>query len=69
MKEPPKVIYLQWYGEDYFDDNLSCDPDADDVTWCQDRINDTDLKYILDETSTYTEVRELSLPNGYIKEL
>lgn len=39
---PPKVIYLQWYDED----GNEVDPHGGDVTWCDDRINDTDVAYI-----------------------
>ena len=43
MKDIPKIIYLQIDGgedADTFDD-------LDGVTWCSDRINDTDLVYEL----------------------
>ena len=33
----PDVIYLQWFDEDG-------EPDGE-VTWCEDRINDTDIEY------------------------
>ncbi len=39
---PPKIIYLQ-----YFDEDGELDPSADEITWCRDRINETDLVYIL----------------------
>lgn len=32
--EPPDVIYLQWSD------------DSADVTWCSDRVHDSDLRYI-----------------------
>ena len=41
----PKVIYLQ-IGEDVDLDNFN-DWDTGDVTWCRDKINDNDIKYIL----------------------
>ena len=40
----PEVIYLQWYGADQRD-LAGEDGEPDDVTWCQDRINDTDVVY------------------------
>ena len=41
MSEPktPKRIYLQ--TEDFLGEDLE-----DDITWCADRINDTDVLYI-----------------------
>lgn len=36
-KQPPKQIYLQAYDGDSYDDN----------TWCQDKITDDDIEYIL----------------------
>ena len=41
MKQPPKEIYLQ-LGED---DEKAVEW-FDGATWCQDKINDTDVKYI-----------------------
>jgi hypothetical protein len=35
--EIPEVIYLQWYAED--------GEESGDITWCADRINDTDIEY------------------------
>jgi hypothetical protein len=43
-EKPPKHIYLQWY-------DISSDTGA---TWCIDRINDTDVRYIL-----YSEYKSL----------
>ena len=43
----PDVIYLQWFDEDGEKDG--------DVTWCEDRINDTDIEYhCLTTASTVT---------------
>ena len=36
MSEAPEVIYLQWTGSEYDEDN----------TWCSDEINDDDIEYI-----------------------
>lgn len=43
--KPPKVIYLQWY------DDMGDSPDSigDEITWCQEQINETDLEYVLVE--------------------
>lgn len=35
----PGVIYLQWWGDD--------GDVSGNVTWCEDRINDSDIKYCL----------------------
>jgi len=47
MNTPPKVIYLQWYDES---EGKPFDPDRSEVTWCVDRIYDTDLVYVLQDT-------------------
>ena len=51
--ETPKVIYLQTCGDcDEFDKSVcdSCDFDnLDEVTWCKDRINDTDAVYFSEQ--------------------
>lgn len=36
MKKPHKIIFLQWVEPD----------EEEGVTWCQDKINDTDVEYI-----------------------
>lgn len=45
-RQPPKAIFLQFYGEDFDPD----DPDFDDIepeiTWCQDQINKSDICYV-----------------------
>ena len=38
MAEIPEVIYLQWFDEDGGPD--------EEVTWCQERINNSDVAYI-----------------------
>jgi len=38
-KEPPDVIYLQWYDED------GQVRDVKDRTYCEDKINDNDVEY------------------------
>jgi hypothetical protein len=42
MNKLPDVIYLQAYDEE---GNLLSELD-DEMTWCQDKINDTDVEYI-----------------------
>lgn len=37
MKEAPKKIYLQWDGETELSEGQ--------ITWCVDRINDSDVEY------------------------
>lgn len=36
---PPEIVYLQWHSDwrDHWDG---------DVTWCVDRINDSDIEYV-----------------------
>ena len=44
MKNIPPIIYLQ-IGDDCITDDFSV-LFGDDITWCQDKINDNDIKYI-----------------------
>ena len=44
-KNIPKVIYLQ-IGEDCEEKDFS---DLERITWCEDRINKNDIRYILDK--------------------
>jgi len=44
-KNIPKVIYLQ-IGEDCEKKDFS---DLEGITWCEDRINKNDIRYILDK--------------------
>jgi hypothetical protein len=44
--KPPNRIYLQWLGEDslsFAGDKV----DTNEVTWCADKLWDTDLEYVL----------------------
>jgi len=43
-QEIPEVIYLQWFDPD---DGEPLDADRDEVTWCRERINDSDIAYRL----------------------
>jgi hypothetical protein len=43
MKDAPKTIYLQVYDMDDCDDRFDM---HEGVTWCQDKINDSDIEYI-----------------------
>ena len=51
MKEPPKVIWLQFYGDesraDCKGEDIDCSTEA--VTWCVDKIFDSDYRYVLDK--------------------
>ena len=53
LTTPPKEIYLLWYDEDgeaiYKNGRLE-----GEVTWCEDRINSTDVKYVIEENA-FTE--------------
>lgn len=43
----PRHIWLQWYGMDRTDPDYTPEEGgAGDVTYCLDRIYDTDLKYV-----------------------
>jgi len=41
---PPKVIYLQWYDAENGEELNALE---EQVTWCEDCINDTDVAYVL----------------------
>ncbi len=46
---PPEIIYLQWVGADKDDvtaEELAMRPSPGDVTWCSDKMFDTDVKYV-----------------------
>lgn len=59
----PEEIYLQWY-----DENGEEPQDGSEVTWCQDRINDTDVRYV--KLSFITAIQEkLSKDESEIAEL
>ena len=45
--QPPDAIYLQWYGELYYDGEIDPDAGGNEVTWCADEINRVDIKYLL----------------------
>lgn len=68
MKKPPKVIYLQWYDES---DGEPLDPDRGEVTWCVDRIYDTDLEYVLNDKhyKSLYDVKDKYLPNSDLEVL
>lgn len=52
-QQAPKQIYLQAYESDSYDDN----------TWCQDKINDEDIEYILQ-----SEYDQLKAENERLRE-
>lgn len=43
MREPPRKIWLQYYGDEADPVNDASDGD---VTWCQDQINKHDVEYV-----------------------
>ena len=43
----PDAIYLQWHGTDDEDVMQNGIVHEDEVTWCRDRINDSDVKYVI----------------------
>lgn len=48
MKKPPNEIYLQLQEEECTVDRCPCnDINGEGLTWCEDRIHDTDVKYVL----------------------
>ncbi len=48
MKNIPKVIYLQTGLTK--EESKDCDfNELEEVTWCADRINKTDIKYVLED--------------------
>lgn len=55
MKNLPDKIYLQFEGADEDTDFDDCN----EVTWCQERINQTDIEYTLNhDPTTYRFTRE-----------
>lgn len=47
MMKPPKIIWLQINpGENEMDD---WEGDPDEITWCVDKINESDVRYIIDK--------------------
>lgn len=53
MSELPEVIYLQWIPEKTWYD--------DTVTWCEDQINDDDVKYIRADVAESADTGRLGL--------
>ena len=51
----PEKIYLQWADEDY-----------DEITWCVDQIDDTDIEY---SRVTLEELKALRKENELLKNL
>ena len=44
MTDTPERIWLQWHGD--ADPDEAGVPDPSDVTWCEDKINDSDTEYV-----------------------
>lgn len=55
-KNPPTIIYLQWWDDE--------DQSAEDVTWCQDRINASDAVYVLAAPGGLRGTDDTNQPNG-----
>jgi hypothetical protein len=51
MKNLPKKIYLQVDPENECDENTDFNSLAG-VSWCEERINDSDIEYVLKEPQT-----------------
>ena len=45
MDKIPERIWLQVYGDE--DPELGLPPDDWETTWCEDKINDSDVEYVL----------------------
>lgn len=48
-RKPPATVYLQWYE---YEDPL-------EITWCQHRINESDVEYTLPDTAARAELERL----------
>jgi hypothetical protein len=54
-ESPPTTIYLQWHGGEPEAGSV----DHADVTWCADRMNDSDVEYVLaEEVACYRQMNE-----------
>jgi len=52
----PEVIYLQVYGDgDKFE---GLPPEGAEITWCADRINDSDVRYVIDRRHLKAKVKK-----------
>ena len=47
MKKPPAVIWLQFYGEEA--EPLDLEADRQEVSWCSEKIFETDVRYVVDK--------------------
>ena len=55
MNKIPERIWLQVYGEDWWgNESPELPTDNEDVTWCVDQINGSDVEYVL--ASKYEEL-------------
>jgi hypothetical protein len=48
---PPSHIYLQWFGEDTAEANYAAVPADAEICWCDDKIFDSDIEYVLSAKS------------------
>ena len=57
----PKIIYLQ------VEDNISEFDEIGEMTWCVDKINDSDIKYVLESVKKdiYETNKSIDLPGEY----
>ena len=69
MSRPPEIIYLQWIGEDGV--KIDINETQFDVTWCKDKINNNDIKYIRHNkyAQLRTHIKELEAENEQLKKI
>ena len=66
QNSPPKRIWLQWWGDIDPDKDSQPFDTGDGITWCKDKIFNTDIEYILkdkimtDEDSLNSKLIELA---------
>ena len=64
MNKIPERIWLQVYGEDWWgNESPELPTDNEDVTWCVDQINGSDVEYVL-----ASKVEELEKRIGELEE-
>lgn len=61
MKPIPETIYLQFHGDAaaLTPEELQTYNKESDITWCEDRINDTDVEYHRATASPWTSVKDM----------
>ena len=63
MKNLPQNIYLQ-FGFEHDDDDDFNDLEMSEISWCDDRIDDTDIEYVL-----LAKFQELQIENIALKQM